>query len=94
MTPMRYPAVQVLTVVESCFEVQVILGQHLLEALELLRRHRFARLTIQVGNPSLTPDHQLEANLWRPVVQSRAEAQRFFRSYWDHDTRDAAHRNG
>jgi hypothetical protein len=81
---MHYPAVQILAVVESCLEVQMILGQHLLEALELLRRHRFARLAIQAGNPSLTPDHQLEANLWHPFVQSDTKVQHTFRSYWNH----------
>jgi len=84
---MRYPAVQVLTVVESCLEVQVILGQHLLEALELLCRHRFARLAIQAGNPSLTPDHQLEAYLWRPVLQSDAKTQPAFRLIRNYHTR-------
>jgi hypothetical protein len=41
------------------------------------------RLTIQAGNPSLTPDRRFKPNLWRPVFKNRAEAQPAFRSNRD-----------
>jgi hypothetical protein len=44
--PARDAAVHVVAVVELCLRVQVVLGQRLLVTLELLRRHRFARLAI------------------------------------------------
>ena len=36
---------------------------------------------------TLTPDRPLEVHLWPPVVQSHAEAQPVFRTYWNHYTR-------
>jgi hypothetical protein len=46
VAPTRYVTVQVVAVVELGFRVQMVLRQRLLITLELLRRHRLARLAI------------------------------------------------